>query len=290
MLMRRRGSRPGPCRNRRRALEWPHGPSGGIRQPGAVTRTRRSSRRHATLPTSRRTGAEPPRHRHGPRRPREARPVPPRPGEGWPVALFLHGGYWQALDRGFFSHLARGMLARGRGGRGAVLRPLPAGAAGRIVGQMRAAAMLLHRRTGRRLLATGPFRRRPYGGDADGDRLAGARPAPARWPGRRRPADLRRLRAGAAAADHHRCRAAPVAGRGAGAVAAASALSRPAAACRGGRGGKRRVPAPDPRLRRRLGRHGGGGAGCEPLHHPRPPGRAGSALSRRAAAMALGVG
>lgn len=30
-----------------------------------------------------------------------------------PVALFIHGGYWQALDSGFFSHMARGATARG---------------------------------------------------------------------------------------------------------------------------------------------------------------------------------
>lgn len=30
-----------------------------------------------------------------------------------PIALFLHGGYWQALDRSFFSHMARGPNAHG---------------------------------------------------------------------------------------------------------------------------------------------------------------------------------
>ncbi len=30
-----------------------------------------------------------------------------------PVALFIHGGYWQKLDRSFFSHMARGLLAHG---------------------------------------------------------------------------------------------------------------------------------------------------------------------------------
>lgn len=27
--------------------------------------------------------------------------------------MFIHGGYWQALDRSFFSHMARGLLAHG---------------------------------------------------------------------------------------------------------------------------------------------------------------------------------
>lgn len=79
----------------------------------------------------------------------------PGPGEDWPVALFLHGGYWQALDRSFFSHMARGMLAEGV----AVAVPsydlCPQATLAAIIDQMRAAAMLLHRRTGRRLLATG---------------------------------------------------------------------------------------------------------------------------------------
>ena len=79
----------------------------------------------------------------------------PGPGDAWPIALFMHGGYWQALDRSYFSHCARGLLARGV----AVAIPsydlCPAVPLARIVGQMRAAAALLHRRGGRRLLATG---------------------------------------------------------------------------------------------------------------------------------------
>lgn len=38
--------------------------------------------------------------------------LPESPAEG-PVALFVHGGYWQALDRSFFSHMAAGPLAHG---------------------------------------------------------------------------------------------------------------------------------------------------------------------------------
>jgi arylformamidase len=30
-----------------------------------------------------------------------------------PVAMFVHGGYWMALDRSFFTHMARGLNARG---------------------------------------------------------------------------------------------------------------------------------------------------------------------------------
>lgn len=79
----------------------------------------------------------------------------PGPGQDWPLALFIHGGYWQALDRSFFSHHARGLLAHGV----AVAIPsydlCPAVPLARIVEQMRAAAAFLYRRQGRRILASG---------------------------------------------------------------------------------------------------------------------------------------
>ncbi len=37
----------------------------------------------------------------------------PDQGRDGPVALFIHGGYWQALDRSWFSHLAQGFVAHG---------------------------------------------------------------------------------------------------------------------------------------------------------------------------------
>lgn len=76
-------------------------------------------------------------------------------GRDAPIALFIHGGYWQALDRSWVSHCARGLNARGV----AVAVPsydlCPATTVARIVDQMRAAAIFLHGRHGRRLLATG---------------------------------------------------------------------------------------------------------------------------------------
>jgi arylformamidase len=33
--------------------------------------------------------------------------------KGDAIVLFIHGGYWQALDRSFFSHMARGLNRRG---------------------------------------------------------------------------------------------------------------------------------------------------------------------------------
>ena len=81
----------------------------------------------------------------------------PGPGRAWPAALFLHGGYWQALDRAFFSHLARGLLAHGV----AVAIPsydlCPAVTLARILDQARMAAIEAHRRLDARapMLATG---------------------------------------------------------------------------------------------------------------------------------------
>jgi arylformamidase len=79
----------------------------------------------------------------------------PGPSEAWPLALFLHGGYWQTLDRSFFSHIARGPLADGVAVAVASYDLCPSVPLARIVNQARAAASFLHRRTGRRLLAFG---------------------------------------------------------------------------------------------------------------------------------------
>jgi arylformamidase len=72
-----------------------------------------------------------------------------------PLALWIHGGYWQALDRGFASHCARGLNGQGV----AVAVPsydlCPGVPLAAIVEQMRAACAMLWRRTGRRMLAVG---------------------------------------------------------------------------------------------------------------------------------------
>lgn len=80
----------------------------------------------------------------------------PKGGDaGGPVVLFIHGGYWQALDKSFSSHLARG--ANGRGLTVAVpnYTLAPAATLAEIVSEMEAAADFLIRRTGRPLVATG---------------------------------------------------------------------------------------------------------------------------------------
>src|SRR5262249_61678097 len=47
-------------------------------------------------------------------RPRERLHIfAPEGGTDGPVALFIHGGYWQAMEKSSLSHLARGANARG---------------------------------------------------------------------------------------------------------------------------------------------------------------------------------
>jgi arylformamidase len=79
----------------------------------------------------------------------------PGAGRDAPLALFIHGGYWQFLDASVFSHFARGLLAHGI----AVALPTydlcPHVSMAALVEEVRGAAAFLHRRTGRRLLAVG---------------------------------------------------------------------------------------------------------------------------------------
>lgn len=79
----------------------------------------------------------------------------PGPARDAPVAMFVHGGYWQRLDRSLFSHLARGLLAHGV----AVALPsydlCPAVSLGALVEQVRDAAAFLARRHGAGMLAIG---------------------------------------------------------------------------------------------------------------------------------------
>jgi arylformamidase len=69
--------------------------------------------------------------------------------------VFVHGGYWQLLDRKPFSHLAQGLLAHGV----AVAMPsydlCPTVTLAALVEQVRDAAAFLARRHGTGMLATG---------------------------------------------------------------------------------------------------------------------------------------
>lgn len=72
-----------------------------------------------------------------------------------PLAIFIHGGYWQTLDRSWCSHFALGLLQRGI----TVAIPsydlAPAAPLLRITEQMRAATAFLFRRLRRRPLVMG---------------------------------------------------------------------------------------------------------------------------------------
>lgn len=72
-----------------------------------------------------------------------------------PCVMFVHGGYWQGLDRSFFSHMARGLNAHGV----TVALPsydlCPNVRIGDIVEQIRAACAALSRDTGAPIIVSG---------------------------------------------------------------------------------------------------------------------------------------
>jgi len=79
----------------------------------------------------------------------------PGDNRGVPVAMFIHGGYWQALDKSWVSHLASGLLAHDI----AVCMPsydlCPEVSLAAIVEQLRLAAAFVLRRHGWPLFVTG---------------------------------------------------------------------------------------------------------------------------------------
>lgn len=74
---------------------------------------------------------------------------------GGPSVMFIHGGYWQALDRSFFSHMARGLNAHGVTLAVPSYDLCPNVRVGDIVEQMRAACAALHRETKAPVIASG---------------------------------------------------------------------------------------------------------------------------------------
>jgi arylformamidase len=74
-------------------------------------------------------------------------------GEG-PIVVFIHGGYWQALDGSSFSHLAGGLNAHGIDVAVPSYDLCPAVSIAEIIGEMRAAARELAK-LGRPLVASG---------------------------------------------------------------------------------------------------------------------------------------
>ena len=72
-----------------------------------------------------------------------------------PIVVFIHGGYWQALDGSSSSHLARGLNGHGISVAIPTYDLCPDVSIADILEQMRVAARLLHQRTGRSLVAAG---------------------------------------------------------------------------------------------------------------------------------------
>lgn len=72
-----------------------------------------------------------------------------------PLALFVHGGYWQALDRKLFSHCARGLNAAGLGVAVPSYDLCPGATIHEIVEQLRRCCDCLWRCHGRPLVAVG---------------------------------------------------------------------------------------------------------------------------------------
>lgn len=72
-----------------------------------------------------------------------------------PLAVFIHGGYWQALDKSWFSHLARGFNARGVALALPSYRLCPDVPLAAIIDDIKAALDFLMRRYERDVVVTG---------------------------------------------------------------------------------------------------------------------------------------
>lgn len=79
----------------------------------------------------------------------------PEQGRDVPVAVFIHGGYWRALDPTAFSHLCAGVNAHGVAFAAFGYDLCPAVTIAQIVAQMQAAAAFLYRRCRRRFAVSG---------------------------------------------------------------------------------------------------------------------------------------
>lgn len=79
----------------------------------------------------------------------------PATGRDAPVVLFIHGGYWRALDPSLHSHFAAGVNAHGIAMAFAGYDLCPQVTIAGIIEQVRAAAIFLGRRLGRRIMASG---------------------------------------------------------------------------------------------------------------------------------------
>jgi arylformamidase len=72
-----------------------------------------------------------------------------------PLALFVHGGYWRSLEPSTFSHMARGLNARGIAVAVAGYDLCPQVTIAEIIAQIRQACLYLFRRFGQRIMVYG---------------------------------------------------------------------------------------------------------------------------------------
>ncbi|MGD9979037.1 MAG: alpha/beta hydrolase [Hyphomonadaceae bacterium] len=72
-----------------------------------------------------------------------------------PAVMFIHGGYWQALDKSFFSHMARGLNGLGVSVAVPSYDLCPNVRIGDIVEQMRAACVIVQRATDAPVIVAG---------------------------------------------------------------------------------------------------------------------------------------
>jgi arylformamidase len=79
----------------------------------------------------------------------------PSAAETAPLAIFIHGGYWRAMDPSYHSHMARGLNERGFAVAIAGYDLCPIVTIADIIEQMRRACLFLWQRFNRRLLVTG---------------------------------------------------------------------------------------------------------------------------------------
>jgi len=79
----------------------------------------------------------------------------PEAGAAVPLALFIHGGYWRSLDPSMFSHMARGLNARGVAVAVAGYDLCPNVGIADIIEQMRRACVFLWQRLGRTMFVYG---------------------------------------------------------------------------------------------------------------------------------------
>ncbi len=79
----------------------------------------------------------------------------PAPAAKAPLALFIHGGYWRSLEPSMFSHVARGLNARGVAVAVAGYNLCPQVTITDIIEEIRHACLFLWQRTGQRLMLYG---------------------------------------------------------------------------------------------------------------------------------------